>query len=203
MAVFERMEYHFEVDLRMHQVPNAFLEMLNIHDHLPQALVLVIGANNIRMVTKAQARVRAEDILTDVSAMWIKVKPSTTFRLGLFVSLLPPQLWYKGFHQQKAGREACCSLNSHLDKIAKEVQAVIIPHHVITAEEKWFSDPRRNPTKLSEPGYDILIQDICLTLTTCMQFSSVEQQWHVAILFFHGQAHSDSPRTFAKEDKTW
>ena len=76
----------------MHQVPNAFLEMLNIHDHLPQALVLVVGANDIGVVTKAQARVRAEDMLTDVSAMWVKVKPSTTFCLGLFVSLLPPQL---------------------------------------------------------------------------------------------------------------
>ena len=127
-------------------------------------------------------------MLTDISAMWEIVKTSTPFCLGLFVLLLPPQLWYKGFHQQKAGREAHHSLNSHLGKIAKEVQAVMIPHHVITTEEKWFSDPRRNPTKLSEPGYDILIQDICLVLTTRMQFSSVEQQWHVAIAFFDGQA---------------
>ena len=55
MAVFERMEYHFGVDLRMHQVPNAFLEMLNIHDHLPQALVLVVRTNDIGVATKAQA----------------------------------------------------------------------------------------------------------------------------------------------------
>ena len=60
MAVFKRMEYHFEVDLQMHKVPNAFLEMLNIHDHLPQALVLVIGANDIGVATKAQARVRVK-----------------------------------------------------------------------------------------------------------------------------------------------
>ena len=109
---------------------------------------------------------RSKDMLTDVTAMWEKVKPGSTFRLGLFVSLLPPQLWYPGFHQQKVGREARRSLNSHLGKVAKDIQAVVIPHHVITAQEKWFSDPRRNPTKLSEPGYDILIQDICLALTT-------------------------------------
>ena len=139
-------------------------------------------------------------MLTDISAMWDKVKASTPFCLGLFVSLLPPQLWYKGFHQQKAGREACCSLNSHLGKIAKEVQAVMIPHHVITVEEKWFSDPHHNPTKLSEPGYDILIQDICLALTAHMQFSSVEQQWHVAIAFFHGQAQM-SPELLPKKIK--
>ena len=90
------------------------------------------------------------------------------------MSLLPLQLWYKGFHQQRAGREARHSPNLHLGKIAREVQVVVIPHHVIVAEEKWFSDPRRNPTKLSEPGYNILIQDICLALTTRMQFSSVE-----------------------------
>ena len=146
MAVFGRMEYHFEVDFRMHQVPNAFLEMLDIHDHLPQALVLMVGTNDIGVATKAQAQARAEDMLTDITAMWEKVKPTSMFCLGLFVSLLPPQLWYKDFHQQRAEREARCSLNSHLGKIMKEVQAV---------------DLRRNPTKLSEPGYDILIQDIC------------------------------------------
>ena len=129
-------------------------------------------------------------MLTDVTAMWEKVKPNSMFRLGLFVSLLLPQLWYKGFYQQRAGREARHSLNLHLGKIAKEVQPVVIPHHVITAEEKWFSDPHRNPTKLSELGYDILIQDICLALTTCMQFSSVKQQCHIAITFFYGQAHN-------------
>ena len=107
MVVFERIEYHFEVDLRMHQVASAFLEMLDIHDHLPQALVLVVGTNDIAVVTKSQAHMRAEDMLTDISVRWEKVKPGTPFRLGLFVSLLPPQLWYKGFHQQKVGREAC------------------------------------------------------------------------------------------------
>ena len=54
MAVFDRMEYHFEVDFSMHQVPNAFLEMLDIHDHLPQALVLMVGTNDIGVATKAQ-----------------------------------------------------------------------------------------------------------------------------------------------------
>ena len=62
--MFDRMEYHFEVDFRMHQVPNAFLEMLDIHDHLPQALVLMVGTNDIGVATKVQARARAEDMLT-------------------------------------------------------------------------------------------------------------------------------------------
>ena len=79
MAVFDRMEYHFEVDLQMHQVPNAFLEMLNIHDHLPQALVLMVGTNDIGVATKAQARARVKDMLTDVMAMWEKVKPTSIF----------------------------------------------------------------------------------------------------------------------------
>ena len=172
----------------MHQVPQAFLEMMDIHDHLPQALVLLVGGNDIGVATKAQARARAEDMLTDVTAMWVKVKPVTPFHLGLFLLLLPLQLWYKGFHQQKVGLEVCHSLNSHFGKIAKEVQATVIPHHVTTVEEKWFSDPRRNPTKLSEPGYDIMLQDICLALTTRMQFSNIKQQRHVAIAFFLGQA---------------
>ena len=205
MAVFEKLEYQFDMDLRMHQVPQAFLGMLNTHDHLPQAVVIQVRTNDIGVATKAQAWARVEDMITDVAAMWEKVKPGSTFKLGLFVSLLPPQLWYPGFHQQKAGREARRSLNSHLGKVAKDVQAVIVPHHVITAEEKWFSDPRCNPTKLSEPGHDILIQDICLALTTHMQFSSIEQQRHVAIAFFHGQAHNTadfSPKKTKQGKKT-
>ena len=126
--------------------------------------------------------------LKSIIPKFLHNKPATSFRLGLFVLLLPPQLWYKGFHQQKLGREVCHSLNSHLRKIAKQLQATVIPHHVITADKKWFSDPCRNATKLSEPRYDILLQDICLALTTRMQFSNVEQQRHVAIAFFHRQA---------------
>ena len=98
IAVFDRLEYNFNTDLRMHQVPKSFLEMMDIHDHLPQVLVLLVGGNDISMVTKAQARARAEDMLTDVAAMWVKVKPAMSYRLGLFVSLLPLQLLYKGFH---------------------------------------------------------------------------------------------------------
>ena len=84
------------------------------------------------------------------------------------------------------------------------MQAVVIPHHVQMAEEKWFSDPHRNPTKLSELGYDILIQDIFLALTTHMQFSSVEQQRHISIAFFHGQAQNTavSPKKLKQGKKT-
>ena len=135
IAVFDILEYHFNTDLQMHQVPKSFLEMMDIQDHLPQAVVLLVGGNDIDVATKAQARARVEDMLMDIMVMWVKFKPATSFHLGLFVSILPPQLWYKGFHQQKVGWEVCCSLNLHLGKIAKEVQATVIPHHVPTHGE--------------------------------------------------------------------
>ena len=86
-------------------------------------------------------------------------------RLGLFVSLVPPMLWYEWFNNQKAGREACRSLNSHLGKVCKLVGATVVPHPHIKVEEKWFHDPRTDPTTLSEPAYDLFIQDLCLAIT--------------------------------------
>ena len=69
----------------MHQVPQCFMEMMDIHDHLLQALVLMVGGNDISLATKRQSQARAEGMLTDISAMWQKVKLPTSFRLGLFV----------------------------------------------------------------------------------------------------------------------
>ena len=200
LAVFEHFEYHFDEQMRLHQVLGHFAEILNIHTHIPQALVIMVGGNDLGVATKAQTRTRSEDMLTDLSALWEKCKPAKTNRLGLFISLVPPKLWYRGFVQQKAGTEACRSLNSHLGKVAKQLGAIVIPHLLITAKEKWFADPRHDAGRLSEPGYDILIQDMCVALTTRMQFSEDMDQREVVLSYFHGQAHiPTSPKTSPKK----
>ena len=106
-------------------------------------------------------------------------------KLGLFVSLVPPCLWYQGFLQQKAGREARHSLNSHIGKICKLLQATVVPHPHLQAEEKWFHDPQADAITLSEPGYDLMLQDICLAIATKLQFSPIPQQREVASLYWH------------------
>ena len=162
--------------------------MVNLYPYIPQAVILMTGGNELGVATKAKIRACIEEMLTDVAAIWEKIKPAKNNRLGLFISLVPPKLWYKGFTQQKAGREARSGLNSHMGKIAKQLGITVIPHPILSAEERWFSDPQHNSTKLSEPGYDILIQDICLALTTRMQFSEDAEQREVALNYFHVQA---------------
>ena len=127
-------------------------------------------------------------MITDLVGLWEKCKPAKTNRLGLFVLLVLPKLWYRGFVQQRARREARRSLNSHLGKVAKQLGAIVILHPLISAKEKWYSDPRHDASHLSEPGYDILIQDVCIALTTHMQFSEDMDQREVALNYFHGQA---------------
>ena len=142
LAVFEHFEYHFDQQMRLHQVPGNFAEMLNIYTHVPQALVIMVGGNDLGIATKAQTRARAEDMLTDLIGLWEKCKPAKTNRLGLFVSLVPPKLWYRGFVQQKAGREARRSLNSHLGKVAKQLGAIVIPHPLILGRGKVVLRPK-------------------------------------------------------------
>ena len=156
LSVFKQLEYHFEVDLKMEDVQHQLLEMFQIHDHNPQAIIIIAGTNNIGVCSKAQMQVRSEDMVTDAVALWAKALPESTMKLGLFVSLVPPCLWYKGFLQQKAGREAWCSLNSYIGKICKLLQATVIPHPHLQAEEKWFHDPQSDAITLSEPGYDLI-----------------------------------------------
>ena len=200
LAVFKHFEYHFSEQMRLHQVPGDLAEKLNIYTHVPQALVVMVRGNDLGVASKAQTRARVEDMLTDVVALWEKCKPAKTNRLGLFVSLVPLKLWYHGFIQQKAGREARRSLNSHLGKVAKQLGAIVIPHPLITAEEKWFADPRHDASHLLEPGYDILIQDVCVALTTRMQFSEDMDQQEVALNYFHGQVQiPTSPKTSPKK----
>ena len=153
------MEYSFDNDLHIQEIPKQLLEMFNIYDHLPQVIIIICGVKDIGHCSKAQLRVHSEDMVTDIPAIWAKISPQPKIRLGLFMSLVPPMLWYKGFNDQKAGREGCRSLNSHLGKVCKIVGATVAPHPHIKAEEKWFHDPRSDLVMLSELAYDLFIQE--------------------------------------------
>ena len=97
LSVFQQLEYHFEVDLKMEDVQNHLLEMFNIHGHIPQAIVIIARTNNIGMCSKAQMRARSEDMVMDVAALSEKALTDPKMRLGLFMSLVLPCLWYQGF----------------------------------------------------------------------------------------------------------
>ena len=181
------MEYSFDNDLHIQEIPKQLLEMFNIYDHLPQVIIITCGIKDIGHFSKAQLRAHSKDMLTDVNAIWAKICPQLKIRLGLFVSLVLPMLWYKGFNDQKAGREAHRSLNSHLGKVCKLVGATVVPHPHIKAEEKWFHDPRMDPATLSEPAYDLFIQDLCLAITAKLQFSPLNHQRQVAAQYWHQQ----------------
>ena len=181
------MEYSFDNDLRIQEIPKQLLEMFNIYDHLPQVVIIICGIKDIGHCSKAQLRARSEDMLTDVNAMWAKISPQLKIRLGLYVFLVPPMLWYEEFNDQKAGREACRFLNSHLGKVCKLVGATVVPHPHIKAEEKWFRDPRTDPATLSEPAYDLFIQDICLAIMGKLQFSPLNHQRQVVVQYWHQQ----------------
>ena len=141
LAIFPKMEYLFDNELRIQDIPKQLLEMFNIYDHLPQVLIIICGLKDIGHCSKAQLRACSEDMVTDVSGMWAKISPQPKLHLGVFVSLVPPMLWYEGFNDQKVGREARKSLNSHLGKVCKIVGVTVVPHPHIKAEEQWFHDP--------------------------------------------------------------
>ena len=185
LSVFSRMEYSFDKDLQLQDVQHKLLEMFQIHDHIPQVVLLVMGINNVDKSSKAQVRARCEDMITEGTALWTKACPDPKIKLGLFVSLVPPCLWYPGFLGQRAGRDACGSLNSHIGKTAKMLQVVVVPHLHITVEEKWFHDPHKDPVTLSKPGYDLFLQDVCLTIATKLQFSSVQEQQEMMMMYWH------------------
>ena len=182
----------------MSEVTTELVEMFCLHDHVPQAIVVVAGSDDLGVFSKAQIRARAQDMVTDMLAVWDKVCPEPQLCLGLFISLLPPCLWYNGYHQQRAGREARRSLSSTLGKIAKALGAIVVPHHIITSEEQWFNDPRHNSTRLSEPDYDIMLQNIGLVLTAHLQMSPYPEQRRVAVEFFHTQSAQRKPVSLTK-----
>ena len=140
-------------------------------------------------------------MITVVNAVWCKACPNPILKLGLFVSLIPPKLWYSGFIQQKADRKTRQSINSHLGKIARQQNAIVVLHHLITAEQKWFHDPRSDPLRLLEPGYDIILQDLCLCLSAKLQFSVCQDQRAVTLTFFHGQAPNIVASSLTKKRK--
>ena len=185
----------------MEDIQNKLLEMFQIHDHIPQAIVIIAGTNNIGNSSKAQMRARSEDMVTDAVALWTKALPEPAMRLGLFVSLVPLCLWYKGFLHQKAGREARRSLNSHIGKICKLLQATVIPHPHLVAEEKWFHNPQVDAITLSEPGYNLMLQGICLAIATKLQFSPIPQQREVASLYWHQAPNPPAPPQMAAVTK--
>ena len=82
LSVFEQFEYHFEAALKMEDVQNQFLEMFQIHDHIPQAIVIIAGTNNIGICSKAQMQARSKDMVTDVVALWAKAQLDLTMKLG-------------------------------------------------------------------------------------------------------------------------
>ena len=91
------MEYYFDKELMLQDTQHKLLEIFQIHNHIPQVTILIVGINNIGKSSKAQLRVYAEDMITDCMALWTKACPDTQIRLGLFVSLIPPCLWYPSF----------------------------------------------------------------------------------------------------------
>ena len=164
LSVFNQFKYHFDNDLKLKDIQGHLLKMFKIYDHVPQVIVTVAGGNNIAKCSKAQARARSEDMITDCVGLWTKAIPEPKMKLGLFVSLVPSCLWYQGFLDQKVAREARRSLNSHIGKVAKLLQATVITHPYLETQEKWFHQLREDPIILSEPGYDLILQDLCLTV---------------------------------------
>ena len=108
LSVFEQFEYHFEADLKMEDVQNQLLEMFQIHDHIPQAIVIIAGTNNIGICSKAQMRARSEDTVTDAVALWAKSLPDSTMKLGLFFIPSPSVFMVQGILATKSrqGSEA-------------------------------------------------------------------------------------------------
>ena len=136
LAIFDHFEYSFKDNMTLSQVPGELAEMFNIHDHAPQVIFVVVGSADLGTASKAANRASAEDMITDVNVVWCKACPNPVLKLGLFVSLIPPKFWYSGFIQQTAGRDTCSSINSHLGKIARQQNAIVVWHHPITAEER-------------------------------------------------------------------
>ena len=77
----------------MHQVPGCFKEMLDIHDHIPQAVVLVVAGID----TEAQAI--EEEMSTDVAAIWDKVKLDNTQAWPVCIAFAPKTFGVKAFTQ--------------------------------------------------------------------------------------------------------
>ena len=69
------MEYSFDKALKLEDAPPCLVELFELHDHIPQAVVIILGANSIGATSKAQMRARAEDMITDCAALWDQACP--------------------------------------------------------------------------------------------------------------------------------
>ena len=79
-------------------------------------VVIVAGTNDLGHISKAQLCARSEDMITDVWGVWDKACPNPQIQVGLFISLVHPHMWYDRYTDQWWGRDACRSLNSHMEK---------------------------------------------------------------------------------------
>ena len=69
LNIFSKMEYSFDKALKLEDAPPCLVEMFETHDHIPQAIIIVLGVNSIGAVSKLQMRARAEDMITDCMAL--------------------------------------------------------------------------------------------------------------------------------------
>ena len=53
----------------MEDVQNQLLEMFQIHDHIPQAIIIIAGTINIGNCSKAQMWARSKDMVMDTVAL--------------------------------------------------------------------------------------------------------------------------------------
>ena len=75
LAVFTGMEYFFKDKMYMSEVATELAEMFCLHDHVPQVILVVAGSDDLGIFSKAQIRARAQDMVTDMLAVWDKVCP--------------------------------------------------------------------------------------------------------------------------------
>ena len=52
LAIFPKMEYSFDNDLRIQEVPKQLLEMFNIYSHLPQVVIIILGLKTLDTVQR-------------------------------------------------------------------------------------------------------------------------------------------------------
>ena len=50
------MEHSFDKELKLEDAPSCLVEMFETHDHIPQAIIIVLGVNSIGAISKAQMR---------------------------------------------------------------------------------------------------------------------------------------------------
>ena len=70
------------------EVPTQLAEMFHLYNHVPQAVVVIVGSNDLGKISKAQLRAYSKDMLMDITALWVKSCPEPKLKIGLFVLLM-------------------------------------------------------------------------------------------------------------------